>query len=116
VEWAQWLQGVFKQSDFDMTIIAHVEPHDLDIYARDHYYFNYHSDAFKALYQRYLEALDPATQLSLLGDMQRQLAEDEPNVFLFLLPKIGVWNAKLEGLWRNSPIFANDLREVEWRQ
>ncbi len=32
-----------------MTIIAHVEPMDLDIYSRDNYYFNYKSDAYKKI-------------------------------------------------------------------
>ena len=39
--------------------------------------------------------------------MQRKLSEDQPNVFLYLLPKIGVWNAKVQGLWENIPIPAN---------
>jgi peptide/nickel transport system substrate-binding protein len=31
------------------------------------------------------------------------------------LPKIGVWNARLDGLWHNSPLQANDVTEVRWR-
>ena len=42
------------------------------------------------------------------------LADDAVNVFLFLLPKTGVWNAKLTGLWENVPIPVNDLTEVAW--
>ena len=42
------------------------------------------------------------------------LATDAVNGFLFMLPKTGVWNAKLEGLWENSPVQANDLTEVRW--
>jgi peptide/nickel transport system substrate-binding protein len=114
LEWAQWLEQVFRQSNFDMTIIAHTEARDLDIYARDKYYFNYHSDAYNALYRKYLEALDPKTAIDLLGQIQRHLAEDEPNVFLFALPKVGVWNAKLQGLWANNPIPANDVTAVSW--
>jgi len=116
IEWAQWLEQVFKQSDFDMTIISHTEPMDLDIYARDKYYFNYHSDAYRALYQQYLETADPIAQRDRLRRLQRQLAEDEPNVFLFALAKVGVWDARLKGLWENSPIPANDVTEVTWSQ
>ncbi len=114
IEWAQWIDEVFLKGDFDATIISHTEPRDLDIYARDKYYFNYHSPEYKALYNSYLTALDPAKQLDLLGKLQRKLTEDEPNVFLFALPKIGVWNAKLKGMWDNSPIPANDLSRVSW--
>jgi peptide/nickel transport system substrate-binding protein len=114
VEWAQWLDTVFRQSDFDATVISHTEARDLDIYARDTYYFNYRSDDYRALYDEYQAAVDPQRQLDLLGQLQRKLAADEPNVFLFALAKVGVWNADLRGLWQNSPIPANDVTGVSW--
>jgi peptide/nickel transport system substrate-binding protein len=114
IEFAQWLDQVFTRSDFDATIIAHTEDRDLDIYARDKYYFNYHSPAYQALYKQYTEATDPAKQLALAQALQRKLAEDEPNVFLFSLAKVGVWNAQLRGMWANSPIPANDVTGVYW--
>ena len=43
VEWAQWLDQVFKNKDYDMTIVSHTEPNDLNIFSRDDYYFNYDS-------------------------------------------------------------------------
>jgi peptide/nickel transport system substrate-binding protein len=116
IEWAQWLDQVFKRYDYDATIIAHVEPRDLDIYARDAYYFNYKSEQYRALYAKYLAAVDPASQLSLVGDLQRQLSADEPNVFLFAFPKLGVWNSKVQGLWANSPIPGNDVTGVSWAE
>jgi len=116
MEWAQWLDNVFKQSNFDMTIVSHTEPMDFDIYARDKYYFNYHGTDYKVLYQKFLETTDPAMRTGVLQEIQRKLAEDEPNVFLFQLPKIGVWNAKLRGLWDNSPVQANDVTEVHWSE
>jgi peptide/nickel transport system substrate-binding protein len=47
VEWAQWLDQVFKAKDYDLTIVSHTEPNDIGIYARDDYYFDYHNQAFK---------------------------------------------------------------------
>lgn len=116
VEWAKWLSQVFSQSAFDATVIAHVESRDLDIYARPHYYFNYQSPAYKALYAQYIAATDPAQQTALVEKLQRQLAADEPNVFLFALPKIGVWNAKLRGMWVNDPMPTDDVTAVYWAE
>ena len=116
MEWAQWLDIVFKQYNYDATIIAHVEPRDLGIYARDTYYYNYKDPEYRALYTKYLAATDPAAQDALLGQLQRKLSADEPNVFLSTLPKIGVWNAKLRGLWDNAPIPANDVTGVSWSE
>ena len=114
IEWAQWIDQVFLKGDFDATVISHTEARDLDIYARDKYYFGYKNPEYKALYDSYLAAIEPAAQTELLGELQKKLAEDAPNVFLFALPKIGVWNAKLKGLWENDPVPANDLSRVSW--
>ena len=57
---------------------------------------------------------DEARRKELLGQAQKILAEDAAAGFLFQLPKVGVWDAKLEGLWENSPIQANDLTKVKW--
>ena len=40
---------MFKAKNYDLTVISHVEPLDLDIYARDDYYFDYKNPAYKAL-------------------------------------------------------------------
>jgi peptide/nickel transport system substrate-binding protein len=111
----QWLDQVFKRTDYDMTIVAHTEPLDLGIYARDSYYFNYQSAELKKLMAEVATTTDTPQRLALLGQAQRRLAEDAPALFLFLLPKLGVWNAKLTGLWENQPIPANDVVDVAWQ-
>lgn len=116
VEFAQWLDQVFKRSDFDGTIISHVEPRDIEIYARDKYYFNYANAEFKPLYQAYLAAPDAAARDAAAQAMQKKLSADAPNVFLYLLPKVGVWNARLKGMWENSPVPANDVTGVSWAE
>lgn len=114
IEWAQWLKQVFADKDYDMTIVAHTEPADIDIYARDDYYFQYRSPAFKALYRRVVAETDSEARLRLLGDAQRMIADDAVNAFLFEIPKIGVWNRRLNGLWKDAPVQANDLTAVHW--
>ena len=52
VEWAQWLSGVYKDKNYDLTIISHVEPLDIGIYANPNYYFQYDSPAFQAIYAK----------------------------------------------------------------
>ncbi|MEM1099866.1 MAG: ABC transporter substrate-binding protein, partial [Planctomycetota bacterium] len=39
LEWAQWLEQVFRGKDYDLTIVSHTEPMDINIYARPEYYF-----------------------------------------------------------------------------
>lgn len=116
MEWAQWLERVFANKDYDMTIVAHTEPRDIGIYARPDYYFNYADPSFNALIDRLERSPDPADRTRLLHKAQRKLAEDAVNVFLFQLPKLGVWDRRLRGLWHDSPVQANDLSEVRWAE
>ncbi len=117
VEWAQWLEQVFKGKDYDLTIVSHTEPMDIEIYSRGaNYYFDYQNAGFKALIDQLTETADEAGRYKLLADAQAMLAEDSVNAFLFQLAKHGVWDAGLTGLWENSPVQANDLTDVSWTE
>ena len=116
IQFPQWLEQVFKGKQYDLTIISHTETFDINIYADPNYYFQYGKPEFKALIDQALSAPTDEGRNKALQDAQRMLAEDSVSVFLFMLPKIGVWNANLTGLWENSPTQANDLTEVAWTQ
>lgn len=115
LEWAQWLDQVFKRHDFDLTIVSHTEPADINIYARPDYYFGYDNKAFQDLMATLDRTTDPAKRADLEGQAQEMIAKDYVNAYLFQLAKTGVANAKLEGLWLNAPTPANDLTEVYWK-
>ncbi|WP_244266922.1 ABC transporter substrate-binding protein [Polycladidibacter stylochi] len=116
VEWAQWLSDVFKNKDYDLTIVSHTEPMDIGIYARDDYYFNYESDAFKAVMEQLERTEETSARFELMKKAQVMIAKDCVNAFLFQLPHTTVRNAKLQGLWVNAPIQAIDLTTVQWSQ
>jgi peptide/nickel transport system substrate-binding protein len=115
VEWAQWLDGVYKHKNYDLTMISHVEPRDIGIYANPDYYFQYDSPKFRAIWKKASAAPEGPERLKLLAAAQRQLAEDAVNVFLYVLPQVSVVKKGLHGIWHNSPIFANDLSAVYWK-
>ena len=114
MEWADWLERVFRGRDFDLTIVSHTEPMDIGIYARPDYYFQYARPEFVALNDTLTRTTDPGQRSSLLSEMQQIIAEDHVNGYLFQLAKTGVANADIEGLWENSPTQANDLTGVRW--
>ena len=66
VEWAQWLEQVFKGKDFDLTIVSHTEPMDIGIYARPDYYFGYDDAVMRALMAGVEATADPAEQAQIL--------------------------------------------------
>lgn len=114
LEWAQWLEQVFKGKDFDLTVISHTEPADIDIYARDDYYFGYAKPEFVALMENLGRTTDSAARSALLKQAQEAIARDYVNAYLFQLAKTGVADARIEGLWENAPTQANDLTKVRW--
>ena len=50
----------------------------------------------------------------LWRDIQRQIAEDAVNVFLWNGAQVAVFRKGLRGLWTSSPIVANDLAALSW--
>ena len=113
MEWGQWLAGPFK-GDFDMTLINHVEPLDYAIYTDPQYYFGYDSADFRALAQRYAEAAQPRERQRLFGQLQRHLAQDAVNAWIFA-PQIDVVRRKgLRGVWMDYPIFVHDVAAMSW--
>ncbi|UWP95790.1 ABC transporter substrate-binding protein [Aliiroseovarius crassostreae] len=116
LEWAQWIEQVFKGKDFDLTIVSHTEPADIGIYARPDYYFQYDRPEFQELNAKLDLTSDPDQRAGLLAEMQQIIAEDYVNGYLFQLAKTGVANAKIQGLWENAPTQANDLTGVSWAE
>lgn len=114
VEFPQWLDRVFKNRDYDLTIISHTEPRDIDIYTRSDYYFAYNNPKFNALMKEIDTTIDDAARNKLLADAQKMLADDAVNVFLYVLPKITVTKAGLKGVWADWPLPATPLVDMHW--
>jgi peptide/nickel transport system substrate-binding protein len=109
LEWAQWLDQVYSRHDFDMSIVGHAEPLDYDIYARDNYYFGYSNPDFKALIAALDDSVDPLQRRDLLRQIQRKLATDAVNGFLFQYPRLDIWNAHVHGIGFDNVLGTLDL-------
>jgi peptide/nickel transport system substrate-binding protein len=113
VEWAQWLGGTFK-GNFDLTLINHVEPLDYMQYANPQYYWGYDSKPFRDLAARHAATGNAKERSQLFADLQKMIATDAVNVFIFNPAQVAVAKKGLKGLWASSPIFANDMAAVSW--
>jgi len=114
VEWAQWLSGPFK-GNFDLTIINHVEPLDYMQYANTSYYWGYDSKAFRDLAAKHAAETNPKERARLFAELQKMLAVDCVNAYIFNPAQVAVARKGLKGLWASSPIFANDISAVSWQ-
>lgn len=114
VEWGYWIGEVYKKQNYDMTIIAHVEPNDIGNFTRGpKYYYGYQSDAFDALYKKLANETDPAKLADLQKQAQRMIAEDAVHGFLFQLPRIGVYKKEVSGYWKSASVQFNPL--IGWK-
>ncbi|TLP68789.1 ABC transporter substrate-binding protein [Parasedimentitalea maritima] len=114
VEWAQWLETVFRGKDFGLTIVSHTEPMDIGIYARSEYYFQYDNKGFQELMTGLNATTDPGKRIDLMQQAQTILSEDYVNGYLFQLAQLSVAKADVQGLWTNAPTQATDLTAVSW--
>jgi peptide/nickel transport system substrate-binding protein len=115
VEWAQWLSNTFGGPyNYDLTIISHVEPFDFGNYAKPDYYWGYKSPQFNQLYDRIKATANPAERAKLLADAQRLLAQDAANCFLYQPQFPTIARKEVKGLWKDMPIFCNDLAAISW--
>jgi len=114
LEWAQWLEQVFKGKDFGLTIVSHTEPMDINIYANPEYYFQYDNPDFQALMTELTATTDPEKRTALLQKAQTIIAEDYVNGYLFQLAALTVAKAGVQGLWPNAPVASIDLTAVSW--
>ncbi len=113
VDWAHWMSGPFS-GNFDLTLINHVEPLDYQIYTDPDYYFGYDSAEFRDLVARHAASGNARERQVLFAKIQRKLAADAVNAWIFA-PQISTVARKgLKGLWMNYPIFVHDLAALRW--
>jgi peptide/nickel transport system substrate-binding protein len=114
VEWAQWLSGTYGNKNYDLTIVSHVEPFDLGNFSKPGYYWNYESAKFNDLYNKYKTSPREADRKKLIADIQRLLAEDCVHAWLYQPQWVTVANKNIRGLWKDMPVFVNDVAAMSW--
>lgn len=108
LDFARWLDVVFVQGDYDMTIVAHVEPRDLRMFAREGNYLQYHNPDFDKL----MKEADEGTDEEFIAKQKqaaRLLTEDAPVDWLFLLPNIIVATPDIAGVQADQTSLSFDV-------
>ncbi|MCF6474881.1 ABC transporter substrate-binding protein [Nonomuraea sp. MG754425] len=98
---ARWLDQVFTKADYHLSIINHVEPRDMGIFADKSYYFRYDNPEFGKL----LASADAGTEQEQADDLKQAaklLSEDAAADWLFLFPNLIVAKKGVTGLPKNA--------------
>ena len=112
IQWGQWLDRVFKNADYDLTVIGHAEPFDLEIYGRPNYYFRYSNPKFQELLKKAEMEMNPAVRKKIYAEAQRLIADDFANVYLFVYPALPAMKREVMNWWKDYPTIACDATEV----
>lgn len=96
-------------------MIGHAEPFDIDIYANPKYYFRYDNPKFQETLKKAETEINPKIRKELYATLQRMIAEDAVNGFLFVLPSLPVMKKEVMNWWKDYPMTCQDVSEV-WIQ
>ena len=83
-------------------------------FTKPDYYWGYNNPKFNELFGKIKNTANEQERLKLLGDAQKMLAEDSVLAWLYQPQWVTVANRRVKGLWKDMPIFVNDLAEMSW--
>jgi len=115
VDFNTWIQRVFTNADYAMTIIGHVEANDIGNWANPKYYWRYNNPRFQQLFTAYLRAPNMQKACENLAAAQRLLAEDAAAVFTMSLPALGAYRANIQN-WPGSSLSPGIAVAEVWLQ
>ncbi|RLP73328.1 ABC transporter substrate-binding protein [Mycetocola tolaasinivorans] len=83
VEFPTWLNDVYTNHDFDLSLVNHAESRDFSNWTNPDYYFGYNNPTVQALYAESVAATDPKVVDEKLAEAARLVAADNPADWLF---------------------------------
>jgi peptide/nickel transport system substrate-binding protein len=114
IEWGNWISRVWREAEYDLTIIGHAEAWDIANYANPKYYYRYDSKKFQDLFQKSEITLDDKARREQYVELQKMLVDDAPAVWLYMHPRLVVAKKGVTGIWKDLPVPSADLSEVAW--
>ncbi|WP_241255866.1 ABC transporter substrate-binding protein, partial [Candidatus Protofrankia californiensis] len=116
VEFPTWLTQVYRNADYDLSIVDHAEPRDLGNYAKPGYYWRYDSPAVQQAYQAAVTASSDAERDQNLRRLARQISEDAASDWLLLGPARQIVRAGVTGYPTNNLSSLYDVSKIQIRR
>ncbi|MGO1975327.1 MAG: ABC transporter substrate-binding protein, partial [Propionibacteriaceae bacterium] len=108
---ARWLDVVFTQADYDMSIVSHVEARDIVKYGDQSYYWRYDNPEVVDLLAD-ADSGTPEEQIAAMKEVARTLADDAAADWLFLLPNLVITTSDIVGVPENATTLSFDLTGI----
>lgn len=114
VEWSVWLERIYTDWDYDMTIIGFVgklDPHTILRRYQSHFHrnmYSFHNEEFDALIEEGLKLSDPYKRRDIYNRAQEILSEEAVAIYLQDPHLIVGMREEVQG-WRTYPLYIVDL-------
>ena len=112
VEWGVWLEDVFTNHDFDMSIVAHVEPRDVGQYGNPDYYWGNDSPQVAPILAQADSEPDPDVRNELYASVLEEITAVAADNWLFVLPALAVIEKGVTGYEADLPGLALDVTKL----
>lgn len=111
LEFARWVDLVLTKSDYDLTIVAHVEARDIVKFADSSYYWHFNNPEFQQLIKQADEGTEEE-QTAKMKQAAKLLSQQAGSDFLFLLPNLVVTRSDIAGVGRNAASLSFDVTAI----
>lgn len=98
VEFTTWLQDVYKNKQYDLSMVDHNESHDFGQWADPTYYYGYNNSKVQDLYAKAMLCANEHDSAKLLAKAARIISEDAPADWLFNYRVVTAKVKNLEGM------------------
>ncbi|MEX0757485.1 MAG: ABC transporter substrate-binding protein [Acidimicrobiia bacterium] len=112
VEWGVWLEDVFTNYDYDMSIVAHVEPRDVFQYGNPEYYWGNDSLQVASIIGQADSEPDEATRNELYASVLEEITAVAADNWLFVLPALSVTEQGVTGYEADLPGLSLDVTRL----
>ncbi|WP_418968926.1 ABC transporter substrate-binding protein [Alloscardovia omnicolens] len=96
-EFATWLSQVYKNHDFDISMVDHNDSHDFKQWANPDYYYGYNNQKVQQLYAQAMQARSDDERDTLLAQAARIVSEDAPADWIMNFRVVTAWRTNVEG-------------------
>ena len=108
VEFATWLEDVFKGKNYELTMVLHVDPSTLSYYANPDYYWNYDNAEVQQLVTEANTAATTKERDAKLSEVAQIVAEESASDWLYSPQTLTVADSTVDGY--PTARTANNLR------
>jgi peptide/nickel transport system substrate-binding protein len=111
---AVWLDKVFTEHDYEMSVILHTEARDmLTIFGDPDYYVGYDNPRLDEVAEQ-ADQGSPDQYVAGMQEVSRMIVDDAASDPLFLFPNTVVADAALSGIAANATTESMDLTGLRW--